>query len=187
MYIKQIFIIAFFFVTVEAAAQDQIVARGDTLVLPGGSKFWLGEEVTLGNGSLPDRSFTSIYFPLPLNIVKKQTLKSEYAGQKAIIKKFQRDGAYKKTYSYNILVLEFNDKRRFWCDVQEALAANEIIDNNAVNRGGQAQSKEQRLASLKKLYDSGQITQDEYETLKNKILNEKDTAPKKTNDGPVVF
>jgi len=191
MFFKRIFLVTCFFIVFKASAQDQIVVRGDTLILPGGSKFWLGEEVTLGEGSLPDKSFNFIYFPIPFNIVKRQALKASFAGQKVTIKKFQRDGAYKNSYAYNIIVLGgFSDKRRFWCDVQGAINSREIIDNTPPKPKpiqNLPESKEARLAKLKKLYDSGDITKDEYETLKSKILNGKGPVTKKTKDGPVVF
>ncbi len=122
-----------------------------------------------------------------IRLVKMKPADAKYAGQTAIVKKFQRDGAYKNGYSYNILVLEFNDRRRYWCDIEGAVNANEIIDPN--KKAGQPESKEVRLARLQKLYDSGQITKDEFETLKNKILGEKDTNPstKKPSDSPVVY
>jgi len=187
MRINRILIIAAIFITFKAAAQDQIIAKGDTLVLPNGSKFWMNEQVTLGSGSSPDRTFNFIYMPEMLRIVKKKPADANYSGQVATVKKFQRDGAYKNSYSYNILVLEFSDRRRYWCDIEGAVSANEIIDPN--RKTGGAESKETRLARLQKLYDSGQITRDEYETLKSKIVNEKDPNPnkQKPGDAPAVF
>src|ERR1700727_1824041 len=111
MRINRIVIIAALFITFRAAAQDQIVARGDTLVLPNGSKFWMNEQVTLGSGSMPDRSFNFIYLPEMLRLVKKKPADANYSGQMATVKKFQRDGAYKDSYSYNILLLECSDRR----------------------------------------------------------------------------
>jgi len=187
MHINRILVVAFFSIAIKASAQDQIIAKGDTLVLPNGSKFWLGEQVTLGSGSLQDRTFSYIFDPeIPL-IPKRRAAAANYSGQTATVKKFQRDGAYKNSYSYNILVLDFNDRRRLWCDILPAISANEIIDLNA--KKGQPESKEARLARLQKLYDSGQITKDEYETLKSKILNEKDANPndKKPSEAPAVF
>src|ERR1700733_6251392 len=175
MRINRILIIACLSIAIKASAQDQIIARGDTLVLPNGSKFWLGEQVMVGSGSLPDKTFSYIYVPEILHITKRKPAEASYSGQMATVKKFQRDGAYKDGYSYNILVLDFSDRRRYWCDILGAVNANEIIDNNAKN--GQQESKETRLARLQKLYSSGQITKDEYETLKSKILNERDANP----------
>ena len=186
MRVDRLLIVVCVFLTMKAAAQDQIVAKGDTLILPNGAKFWLNEQITLGSGSLQDKSFAFVFKPeLPL-INKRSPADANFAGQTGTIKKFQRDGAYKNSYSYNILVLDFN-RQRLWCDIQFALSANEIVDNNS--KSGQADSKQARLARLQKLLDSGQITKDEYETLKGKILSEKDSTPdtKKSSDAPQVF
>ena len=187
MRINRILIIASLFISFKAAAQDQIIAKGDTLILPNGSKFWLNEQVTLGTGSQPDRTFAYVYLPEMLRIVKKKPADANYSGQMATVKKFQRDGVYKNSYSYNILVLEFSDRRRYWCDIQGAVSTNEIIDPN--KKSGAPETKEARLARLQKLYDSGQITKEEYDTLKAKIVNEKDANPnnKKSGDAPAVF
>jgi hypothetical protein len=187
MRINRILIAAAIFINFRAAAQDQIIAKGDTLVLPSGSKFWLGEQVTLASGSMPDKTFAFVYLPELLHITKKKPAEVSYSGQTATVKKFQRDGIYKNSYSYNILVLEFTDRRRYWCDIEGAISANEIVDNSA--KKGQPEGKEARLARLQKLYNSGQITKDDYETLRNKILNEKEPNPnqQKPADAPAVF
>jgi hypothetical protein len=189
MPLKNIAIIAFFFFAAEAKAQNQtqIITRGDTLILPSGSKYWLGETVTLKSGSLPNGSFNYIYYPFALDIIKRRPIKPMYDGQTAVIRKFERDGDYKNTYAYNVIVLEFSNRRSYWCDVMGAIAANEIVDNNP-GMAGPVDGKQARLAKLKQLFDSGQITKDEYETLKNKIMNDKSPAPtKKNDDGPAVF
>lgn len=187
--LKKIFIAACLFIAFKAAAQNQIVVRGDTLVLPSGSKFWLGEQITLKSGSLPNGTFNYIYYPIPLDIAKGKPLKAFYSGRTATIEKFEKDKSYKNSYSYNILVINFGDRKKFWCDVLGALSSNEITDpNGGAAKGGPADSREARLAKLKKAYDDGDITKEDYESLKAKIMNEKDSsAPAKKNDGPVVF
>jgi hypothetical protein len=126
MLLKRILIVACLMVAIKASAQD-IVARGDTLILPNGAKFWLGEKITLGTGSNPDRTFNFIYIPEVLHLIKKHSLGADFAGRIATIKKFQKDGAYKGGYAFNILVVDFGDPRRYWCDVQGAVASNEIV------------------------------------------------------------
>ena len=176
------------FMAVKASAQTNIITRGDTIILPNGAKFWLGEQVTLTNGSNPDKSFNFIYLPEVLRLIKKKPLGANYAGKQATVKKFQKDGVYKDGYSYNILVLDFGDRdpRKYWCDVQGALDNNEIV-NTFIDPQGT--TKEARLLHLKKLLDSGAITQEEYETLKNKILNSKDNNnnTKKDTNKPIIF
>jgi hypothetical protein len=185
---KKIFWVVCLFVAVKASAQTNIITRGDTIILPNGAKYWLGEQLTLTAGSNPDKSFNSIYLPEVLHLIKKKPLPANYAGKPATVKKFQRDGVYKDGYSYNILVLDFGDRdpRKYWCDVQGALDNNEIVNTFSGTKGN---DKEAKLAHLKKLLDSGEITQEEYETLKSKILDSKgnDSNTKKDNNKPIVY
>ena len=161
------------FLTLSVSAQTEIVVKGDTLLLPNGSKFWLGEQVTLNSGSLPDKSFNYIYEPEKFRIVKKKPLSGSYSGLTANITKFQRDGVYKGSYSYNIVVLDFGRKKTFWCDVQGALDNNEIVNNLRITIKPSS-DKAAQLAKLKKLFDSGEITKEQYETLKSKLENGQD-------------
>jgi len=188
MLLKKILIVTCLFIAVKASAQTNIITRGDTIILPNGGKFWLGEQVTLTTGSNPDKTFNFIYLPEVLHLIKKKPLPANYAGKQATVKKFQKDGVYKDGYSYNILVLDFGDRdpRKYWCDVQGSLDNNEIVNTFSGTKGN---DKEAKLAHLKKLLDSGEITQEEYETLKNKILNSKDNNnnTKKDTNKPIIF
>jgi hypothetical protein len=181
--VKKMLLLACLFIALKATAQTSITVKGDTLLLPNGSKFWLGKEVTLSSGSLPDKSFNFIYQPELLYLKKKKPLDASYAGQKAVIKKFQRDGIYKGGYAYNIIVLAFTGGKTFWCDVQNALSSNEI----AGNRTEPPTSKEARLLKLKKLLDDGEISTDEYRTLKNKLMNSDAPVNKTKSKTPIVF
>ncbi|HEY4198036.1 MAG TPA: hypothetical protein VGM63_20995, partial [Mucilaginibacter sp.] len=127
MLFKKILLLGCLFVTVEASAQTNIILKGDTLILPNGAKFWKGEEVTLGDGSAPDRSFLYVYQPEVLHLTKKKPAASIFSTRRAIIKKFQKDGEYKHSYSYNIIVLDFGDIRNYWCDVQNAVDSKELV------------------------------------------------------------
>ncbi len=195
MMIKKLFcLIACACLVLTVAAQTDIVVKGDTLLLPNGPRFWLGEQVTLNQGSLPDRRFNFIYEPEILRIVKKKPLSGSFSGLTATISKFQRDGAYKGSYSYNIIVLDFGRKKTYWCDVQGALSSNEIVDNST-NNAKPATDKAAQLAKLKKLLDSGDITREQYETLKSKLENEKAPADEKkpvnekkpSKKSPIIF
>ena len=106
MLLKKILIVACLFITIKASAQINIINRGDTIILANGAKFWLGEQVTLTSGSNPDKSFSFIYLPEVLHLIKKKSLPPDYAGKQATVRKFQKDGVYKGTYAYNILVLD---------------------------------------------------------------------------------
>jgi len=173
-------------ITIAKARAQQITVKGDTLILSNGSKFWLNQEVTLGNGSAPDKTFNFIYEPEILYLKKRKPLSAGYYAKKAVIKKFQRDGPYKKSYSYNIIVLDFGDSKKFWCDVQGALDNFELVAPSPLP--APSDGKDAKLARLKKLYDSGDITKDEYETLKARILNSKETPTDKKNaPKPIIY
>ena len=109
------------------------MVKGDTLILENGTKFWIGEEVTLGTGLAPDKSFVYVYeSPTSIkNILskKRKPIPILYSGHTCMIKKFEKDGNHKKDYGYNIIVLQFIDGKQYWCDVQNALTNNEILSN----------------------------------------------------------
>jgi len=126
---KRLLITVCLFMVYKVSAQD-ITTRGDTMILKNGAKFWIGEQINLGNPSSPNGGFTYVYFPEVLHITKKRPLNAKYFGRQVTIKKFQRDGAYKGGLSYNIIVLEL-DRLRYWCDVAPALDSKEIINPNA--------------------------------------------------------
>jgi hypothetical protein len=159
-----------------ASAQD-ISMRGDTLITSSGSKFWINEEITLGNGSAGDKTFEYVYEP---GMRRHKNLSQLFEGRKAIIRKFAKDGNYKKSYSYNILILDFGDKHKYYCDLPGALAHDELHDPGAVV--ADADGTEAKLARLKKAYDSGAITKEEYETLKSKVTAS--TTPAKDTKKP---
>ena len=127
MLYKKILLLVCLLVAIKASGQTNIILKGDTLILPNGARFWKGEEVTLGNGSAPDRSFLYVYQPEVLHITKKKPAASIFSTRRAIIKKFQKDGEYKHSYSYNIIVLDFGDIRNYWCDVQNAVDSKELV------------------------------------------------------------
>jgi hypothetical protein len=127
MLYKKLLLFVVLFMAIKASAQTNIILKGDTLILPNGAKFWKGEEVTLGDGSASDRSFQYVYQPEVLHITKRKPAASIFSTRRAIIKKFQKDGEYKHSYSYNIIVLDFGDIRNYWCDVQNAVDSKELV------------------------------------------------------------
>jgi Short C-terminal domain len=185
---KILFLLVCFVAAGRLSAQTDIVLKGDTLILPNGAKFWLGEEVTLGNGTAPDKSFNFIYEPGRVSVLKRKPLSASYYNKRAVIRKFTRDANYRKSYAYNIVILDFGDRRKYWCDVQGAIDNSELMNpypTVAAADGG----PEAKLARLKKLLDAGAITQEEYETLKSKIVPPDNAAKttKKPTNAPTVF
>lgn len=124
---KELFLfIAFAAAAVTMEAQTDIVLKGDTLILPNGAKFWINEEVTVGTGTAPDKSFNFIYEPALFGVGKRKPLSASYYNKKAVVRKFEKDANYRNSYAYNIIVLDFGDKHKYWCDVRGALDNNEL-------------------------------------------------------------
>ncbi len=86
---------------------------------------------------MPNRNYSYIY-EAPNNLQKlisshkKKLLTNGFEGFKARIVKFEKEiGHNKKDYSYDILVLEMPNGNRYWCDVANAYASNEIVIKSA--------------------------------------------------------
>src|SRR6202012_2299799 len=63
----------------------------------------------------------------PLRHAETQTVKRNLYNKKAVIRKFEKDANYKHSYAYNIIVLDFGDKHKYWCDVRGALDNSELM------------------------------------------------------------
>lgn len=97
---KRLFLfIVFAAAAVTTQAQTDIALKGDTLILPNGAKFWLNEEVTVGVGTAPDKSFNFIYEPGLFGMAKRKPLGASYYNKKAVIRKFEKDANYRHSYA----------------------------------------------------------------------------------------
>ncbi len=118
----------------QSSAQNNIVLKGDTLILDNNAKFWVNEEVTIGEGSLPDRNYSYIYeAPNSLQKLvkyhhKKKLLPAAFKGYRSRIVKFEKSiGHDKDNYTYDIVVLEMPNGKRYWCNVVKAFDNHEIL------------------------------------------------------------
>jgi hypothetical protein len=141
MLLRKLLIIVCLFIAGKATAQTDIVVNGDTMTLPNGATFSVGQQITLGSGSNPDKSFAFVYQPELLHITKKKFLDASNFGKVATIKKFQRDGEYKGGYSYNILVLDIGGLRNYWCDIKYALRNGEVAGDRHSEKNTPVKSK----------------------------------------------
>jgi len=188
---------AFCLATLYSHAQTNTISmKGDTLMLGNGAQFYEGEEIILGAGSAPDRSFNHIFSSPGVFSSKHTPMSGEFNGKMARVKKFEKDGSYKKSYAFNILVLDMGNGKSFWCEVQGAFESGELIvpglnDRKtadlkmATAKPDPPPSPEVKptpdpkppvsiadeLTKLKKLLDSGAITKDEYASLKKKLIS----------------
>jgi hypothetical protein len=122
---------------INASAQNNISLRGDTLILNNSAEFWINEEITFGVGTMPNKDYSYIYTaPNDLQKLisnhKRKLLTPGFEGFKARIVKFEKEiGHNKKDYSYDVLVLETPNGNRYWCNVVNAYASNEIVVKSA--------------------------------------------------------
>jgi hypothetical protein len=177
------------------SAQNNILLKGDTLILNNQAKFWINEEVKFGSGTMPDKTYSYIYEApnslqklININTRRRKLLSSGYKGYKSKIVKFEKEiGHNKKDYNYNILVLEMPDGKRYWCDVVNAFNNHEIQLNAPENNIVQVTKTESNndpedvnaeLKKLKQLLDNGSISQQEYDIRKKKILDSQKVTSK---------
>ena len=118
---------------------NNIIVKGDTLILDNGTKFWIGEEVTVGTGMSADKSYLFIYESpsslknIIVNLNKRKPMTALYAGHTGMVKKFEKQHGHKNDYGYSIIVLQFIDGKQYWCDVQNASTNNEILSGQPNN------------------------------------------------------
>lgn len=156
----------------------------DTLFLNDGNKFVIGEKLYLGHGTSHNKSFTYVYIS-PNNWVSvmggnvDRYLPATWANNELQIKDFKLYGRKKTGYKWYIVVGGGNIVN-YWCEINEALEAGEVItpitqakkaEQNQPIVIQQATSKADELKKLKELLEEGILTQEEFDTEKQKILN----------------
>jgi hypothetical protein len=146
----------------------------DTLYLSNGCKYSGGMEIHLGMGSnVATKTFNFIYTN-PMSIAGQIYLPASWAGLKMTVKNIKEYGL-KKTGKKYYLVLGGGNIVNYWCEIESALNTGEVIDINMKKTMGsniQPTSVADELTKLKKLYDDGTLTKDEYETAKKKLLDQ---------------
>lgn len=147
--------------------------EGGTLYLSNGCSYKEGMEIRLGMGSnVATKGFNFIYTS-PMSIAGQIFLPSSWAGLKMTVKNIKEYGL-KKTGKKFYLVLGGGNIVNYWCEIESALNTGEVIDPNMKKpapTGTAPTSVADELAKLKKLYDDGVLTKDEYEVAKKKLLN----------------
>jgi hypothetical protein len=149
----------------------------DTLILNNGAKFIKKEKIKLGTGSNGAKGFEFIYTS-PMSIAGQEKLGSGWSNNTMVIKDFREYGT-KKTGKKFYIILGGGNIVNYWCDITPAMENGEVIvqglnDKATLNREN-SQSSEisvaDELVKLKKLYDDGILTKEEYESQKSKLLN----------------
>lgn len=190
---KKILTISLIFLPLVMIAQTKFIEiknGADTLYTASGFKFYSGQTVKLGNGTMPDGNFkyieiteTSIAhhgsFLGNQNTYANQanSLPRKFSGMTAQILRIDVRGDKKSGYSY-YPIIKYEPK--YQIDADNAIAAGEIIvpeefrpkqktltgelkQNNA--------SVADELIKLKKLKDDGVISEEEFQAQKKKLLD----------------
>ncbi len=194
---KQLLIAAFSFLPLLAFTQSDTSAtktetqtekkelpyiEWDTLVSTTGFRFIVGEDIKLGTGTMPNGDFKYITISTRSIFVKTDgtadPVPRKWSGHTMRIKKLRREGTKKRGYTYYI-VLGGGNIANYECDVDNAIATGEIVVPDeykpkqkplVVEVKGAGVSIADELEKLKKLFDSGTITKEEYEAAKKKLL-----------------
>ena len=148
-----------------------------------------GDTLKLGTGSR-DRQFFSYIYSSPNSLgqimiasagdpVVLDYLGNDYNNMVAVVKKFGAKGN-KKTGYLAYAVIGIGELENYWVEIENAISYNEIIPSDSkyipekeimeVKVVGQSADKYVQLAKIKKLYDDGVLTKEEYEMEKDKVL-----------------
>jgi len=143
-----------------------------------------GNEIKLGKGSMPDKTFAFItevpgLFTENPGDHFNHKLQHTYNGKNATIAKLYVAGN-KKTGFYITATIKVGQLSRYMVDIENSIESGEIEVPAEYAKGGKkdqpvaapAASLGDELKKLKDLYDSGALTKDEYETAKKKLLNQ---------------
>ncbi len=150
--------------------------ENDTLYTTCGYKVTVGQEIKLGIGTRDNGDFKFITVsrnswlaPGP----KQASLRKKSNHHVAVVKKIVQHGNAKNGYIFYI-VIGVDDIVNYESEVDNAIAAGEIVvpdeyKHNS-NKPGQPISVADEITKLKKLYDDGVITKEEFEAQKEKLL-----------------
>lgn len=188
---KSLLIVVTCLLSIEAISQENDTSASrlvnDTLFTKSGYKIVIGDKVKIGTGSTPDGDFkfirrnstgfgTALIMTNDNSYNKSQlSLPRNMAGYNAEVVKFVVRGTRKIGFRYEPLVTLGSG--RYEIDLENAIASGELIVPDEFNPKlkSKVDSKQQlsvadELTKIKKLYDDGVLTKEEYEALKKKLL-----------------
>ena len=142
-----------------------------------------GQEIQLGRGSMPDKTFAFITeMPNLLTYneyadYSKHKLNHSYNGKKANLAGFLVVGTKRSGFTIAAR-LKVGQLSRYLLDIDNAIEAKEVQVPSAfaVKSAGESNSAtgslSDELAKLKKLYDDGVLSKEEYEAAKKKVISQ---------------
>ena len=171
------------------SCSSQSKFENDTLFTQSGFKVYKGQELNIGVGSTPDGDFKFIrrnstgFGTLMATTDNRAYNKSEFslprnvAGHKGKVVKIVERGTKKMGYTYEPLITFGSG--RYEIDIENAIASGELkVPDEFKPKTGketvviqQQVSVADELVKLKKLYDDGVLTKEEYEAQKAKLLS----------------
>lgn len=143
-----------------------------------------GDEIKLGKGSMPDKTFAFITETPSLltynqySDYNKLKLQHTYNGRNAIIAKLNVVGN-KKTGFYITATIKVGQINRYMLDIENAIEAGELeVPAEYAKKATKetlstvTASLGDELKKLKELFDSGALSKEEYDAAKKKLLNQ---------------
>ncbi|MFX1707661.1 SHOCT domain-containing protein [Chitinophaga sp. CC14] len=165
--------------TKQMAAQA-LVEKGYTT--PSGWTVKPGDELKIGKGSMPNKTFSFIYqspagFATETsgdNYSNKRYAGTNMAGKSTKVKSLIAYGNKKTGYTI-VARVGFGELVNYWIEIDNAVEGGELIppaayakkEQSGTSTGG---SVADELKKLKELLDSGALTQEEYNAQKKKLL-----------------
>jgi hypothetical protein len=176
---KTILLVLFVAFMKDSFGQDPALPRivNDTLYTSSGYNITVDQEIKLGTGTRDNGDFKFITVSksswLTAANAKQPSMRKTSDHHTAIVKKLKTEGNEKNGYTYYI-ILGIGDIVNYQCDVENAIAAGEIIvpDQYKTRKANSSTSVADELAKLKKLYDDSVITKEEFEAQKKKLLGD---------------
>ncbi len=168
----------------ETRKEAESVIKEDKYVTSTGWILREGDEIKLGKGSMPDKTFAFITETpnvLTYNQYKDYNrikLQHTYNGRNAKIAQLYV-GGNKKTGFFITATLKVGQMSRYMLDIENAIESAEIqvpseftTSTNKELPSTNNASLGDELKKLKDLFDSGALSKEEYEAAKKKLLNQ---------------
>ena len=172
--IKKILSFLLLFVGGNAVSQTKLV--NDTLFLSNGATIIKGEQLHFGVGSnMATKGFNFIYTNPASFTAPGMQLGGSWAGLQMLVSDFKEYNRKKTGHKY-IVVLRGEGIVRYWCDIEPAIEAKEVIvmeiskDIQAKNSISDM-SVADEIRKLNQLKNDSIITEDEFQAQKKKLLD----------------
>lgn len=170
---KQLLTICFLMLGLFCSAQKN---QKDKYVSKSGHEFKVGDKIELGAGTMQNGNFKFIFYGGSVfegvtdgmygtSNSKQRSLNKKYSFKTVEIDKIKKGSIYFKDRSIGYYEIR----------TEAAIQAGELIipekDIEKQNKKSDVNSVADEIAKLKKLYDEGTITKEEFEAQKKKLLN----------------